>query len=126
MSRGQKLVMMYQLDESKDKIKEIAKKYQITTKTISREMIGETMGHLIGRKGFGAAKTKTEDTTMTEPMLVMDGLQGNSLNVFLKALQEAGLFVSLKAIITPINLSWSFCKLYHAIKEEDKEMRQAK
>ena len=38
MSRGQKLVMMYQLDESKDKIKEIAKKYQITTKTISREM----------------------------------------------------------------------------------------
>ncbi|MBQ5587477.1 MAG: hypothetical protein IIU73_02545, partial [Selenomonadales bacterium] len=68
MSRGQKLVMMYQLDESKDKIKEIAKKYQITTKTISREMIGETMGHLIGRKGFGAAKTKTEDTTMTEPM----------------------------------------------------------
>ena len=126
MSRGQKLVMMYQLDESKDKIKEIAKKYQITTKTISREMIGETMGHLIGRKGFGAAKTKTEDTTMTEPMLVMDGLQGNSLNVFLKALQEAGLFVPLKAIITPINLSWSFCKPYHAIEEEDKEMRQAK
>ena len=126
MSRGQKLVMMYQLDESKDKIKEIAKKYQITTKTISREMIGETMGHLIGRKGFGAAKTKTEDTTMTEPMLVMDGLQGNSLNVFLKALQEAGLFVPLKAIITPINLSWSFCKLYPAIEEEDKEMRQAK
>ena len=126
MSRGQKLVMMYQLDESKDKIKEIAKKYQITTKTISREMIGETMGHLIGRKGFGAAKTKTEDTTMTEPMLVMDGLQGNSLNVFLKALQEAGLFVPLKALITPINLSWSFCKLYHAIEEEDKEMRQAK
>ena len=122
MSRGQKLVMMYQLDESKDKIKEIAKKYQITTKTISREMIGETMGHLIGRKGFGAAKTKTEDTTMTEPMLVMDGLQGNSLNVFLKALQEAGLFVPLKAIITPINLSWSFCKLYHAIEEEDQEM----
>ena len=126
MSRGQKLVMMYQLDESKDKIKEIAKKYQITTKTISREMIGETMGHLIGRKGFGAAKTKTEDMTMTEPMLVMDGLQGNSLNVFLKALQEAGLFVPLKAIITPINLSCSFCKLYHAIEVEDKEMRQAK
>ena len=126
MSRGQKLVMMYQLDESKDKIKEIAKKFQITTKTISREMIGESMGHLIGRKGFGAAKTKTEDTTMNEPMIVMDGLQGNSLNAFLRALQEAGLFISLKAIITPINLSWSFCKLYHAIEEEDREMRQAK
>ena len=48
MSRGQKLVMMYQLNESKDQIKEIAKKFQIQTKTISREMIGETMGHLIG------------------------------------------------------------------------------
>ena len=126
MSRGQKLVMMYQLDESKDKIKEIAKKFQITTKTISREMIGESMGHLIGRKGFGAAKTKTEDPAMNEPMIVMDGLQGNALNAFLRALQEAGLFIPLKAIITPINLSWSFCKLYHAIEEEDREMRQAK
>ncbi len=126
MSRGQKLVMMYQLDESKDKIKEIAKKFQIQTKTISREMIGETMGHLIGRKGFGAAKMKIEDAEMNQPMLVMDGLQGNSLNAFLRALQEAGIFVPLKAIITPINLSWQFCKLYHAIEEEDREMRQAK
>ncbi len=126
MSRGQKLVMMYQLDESKDKIKEIAKKFQIQTKTISREMIGETMGHLIGRKGFGTAKTKIEDADMNEPMIVMDGIQGNSLNAFLRALQEAGLFIPLKAIITPINLSWSFCKLYHAIEEEDREMRQAK
>lgn len=126
MSRGQKLVMMYQLDRSKEKIKEIAKKFQIQTKTISREMIGETMGHLIGRKGFGAAKTKIDDAEMNEPMIVMDGLQGNSLNAFLRALQEAGLFIPLKAIITPINLSWPFCKLYHAIEEEDREMRQAK
>lgn len=89
-------------------------------------MIGESMGHLIGRKGFGAAKTKVEDASMTEPMIVMDGLQGASLNSFLKALQEADLFVPLKAIITPINLTWPFCKLYHAIEEEDREMRQAK
>ena len=126
MSRGQKLVLIYQMDESKDRIKEVAKKFQIQTKTISREMIGESMGHLIGRKGFGSAKTKVEDASMTEPMIVMDGLQGASLNSFLNALQEADLFVPLKAIITPINLTWPFCKLYHAIEEEDREMRQAK
>lgn len=126
MSRGQKLVLIYQMDESKDQIKEIAKKFQIQTRTISREMIGETMGHLIGRKGFGAAKEKVEDAQMTRPMLVMDGLQGKTLNSFLAALHQADLFVQLKAVITPINLTWPFCKLYHAIEEEDSEMRQAK
>lgn len=126
MGRGQRIVLLYQLEESKEQIKEVAKKFQIQTKTISREMIGETMGHLVGRKGFGATKSKVEDETMTEPMLVMDGLQGNVLNSFLKALQEANQFVQLKAIITPINLSWQFNKLYHAIAEEDKAMRADK
>lgn len=126
MGRGQRIVLLYQLEESREQIKEIAKKFQIQTKTISREMIGETMGHLVGRKGFGATKSKVEDDTMTEPMLVMDGLQGNVLNSFLKALQEANQFVQLKAIITPINLSWQFNKLYHAISEEDKAMRAEK
>lgn len=126
MGRGQRIVLLYQLEESKEQIKEVAKKFQIQTKTISQEMIGETMGNLVGRKGFGATKNKVEDETMTEPMLVMDGLQGNVLNSFLKALQEANQFVQLKAIITPINLSWQFNKLYHAISEEDKAMRADK
>ena len=126
MGRGQRIVLLYQLEESKEQIKEVAKKFQIQTKTISQEMIGETMGHLVGRKGFGATKNKVEDETMTEPMLVMDGLQGNVLNSFLKALQEANQFVQLKAIITPINLSWQFNKLYQAISEEDKAMRADK
>lgn len=126
MSRGQKIVLLYRLDESKETIKNIAKKFQIQTKIISEEMIGESMGHLVGRKGFGAAKTKIEDASMSEAMLVMDGVQGNVLNGFLKGLQDAGLFVPLKAIITPINLSWQFTKLYHAIQEEDRAMRQGK
>lgn len=126
MAQAQKTVLMYQVDESKEKIKEIAKKHRIQTKTISREMIGETMGHLVGRKGFGASKQMIEDETMTEPMLVLDGLQGKSLNEFLNALQQADLFIQLKAIITPINLSWRFDKLYHAIQEEDRAMRQGK
>lgn len=126
MARGQKIVLIYQMEESKDKIKAIAKKSQIQVKTISREMIGNSMGNLIGRKGFGAGKASVEDTTMTEPMIVMDGLQGSALNGFLQALQQEGLFVPLKAIITPINLTWPFYKLYHAIEEEDQAMRQVK
>lgn len=125
VSRGQKLVLLYQLEEAKEPIKEIAKKFHIQTKTISREMVGESMGYLIGRKGFSAAKTKPEDQDMDEPMLVMDGLQGKALNGFLNALREADMFVPLKAIITPINLSWQFCKLYHAIREEDRAMRNS-
>lgn len=53
-----------------------------------------------------------------EPCLVIAGLAGEEIDLFLAALRDKQIAVSLKAVATPHNLAWRFADLYRELRRE--------
>lgn len=63
----------------------------------------------------GTAKGKA---SLSEEMLIMCGLEEEMMDRFLAALRSRQLGVSLKAVLTPVNSSWSAMRLGEELKRE--------
>ena len=88
-SRGNRLHML--LDELK-----------LPYMTLEQKDLNQTVGYLAGLEGFEASEEFTGDAPESEFML-MCGLSENSLNRFLNAMQENGLRIARKALVTESN-----------------------
>lgn len=78
--------------------------------------------------GFLTGLTQQSDRKPTaesfnQEMLVISGLSGEGIDIFLAALKKCGAgYIPIKAVVTETNASWSGYELYHEIKKEHEAM----
>lgn len=94
-------------------------------KNVSSEAVGQTIGCLLGRKGFDA-RENPEAPALDEPVLVMDGFTDKRLEILLREMKKSGVSVPYKAIVTETNLGWLFHQLYDELAAEHKAMQRGK
>ena len=92
-------------------------------KNVAPEVVGLTVGCLLGRKGFDA-RENPEAPTLAEPMLVLDGFTDKRLEILLREMKKHGVSVPYKAIVTETNIGWIFHQLYEELAREHEAMSQ--
>ena len=92
-------------------------------KNVAPEAVGQTVGCLLGRKGFDA-RENPEAPTLAEPMLVLDGFTDKRLEILLREMKKHGVSVPYKAIVSETNIGWIFHQLYEELAREHEAMSQ--
>ena len=92
-------------------------------KNVAPEAVGQTVGCLLGRKGFDA-RENPEAPTLAVPMLVLDGFTDKRLEILLREMKKHGVSVPYKAIVTETNIGWIFHQLYEELAREHEAMSQ--
>lgn len=92
-------------------------------KNIAPEAVGQTVGCLLGRKGFDE-RENPEAPVLAEPMLVLDGFTDKRLEILLREMKKHGVSVPYKAIVTETNIGWIFHQLYDELAREHEAMSQ--
>ena len=90
-------------------------------KNVAPEAVGQTVGCLLGRKGFDA-RENPEAPALAEPMLVLDGFTDKRLEILLRKMKKHGVSVPYKAIVTETNIGWIFHQLYDELAREHEAM----
>lgn len=81
------------------------------------EQTGQTVGFLLGRKGFGPSAGDTP--TVTDPILILDGFSGPQLDALLRSLARSKVPRSVfKAVATADNVNWTLAQLWGELKKE--------
>ncbi|MCI5754169.1 MAG: DUF3783 domain-containing protein [Candidatus Limivicinus sp.] len=89
---------------------------------VTPDEYGRRLGDLIGSSD-GACPIEDGDP-FEEPMLVLAGLSNAQVNGVLQTLQDNGILIYLKALLTETNVAWSSYTLYAHICEEWAELRR--
>ena len=106
-------------------LKSVLVRMGVRIKNVSSEAVGQTIGCLLGRKGFDA-RENPEARALDEPVLVMDGFTDKRLEILLREMKKSGVSVPYKAIVTETNLGWLFHQLYDELAAEHKAMQRGK
>lgn len=86
---------------------------------------GQTLGFLLGRKGFEEAEGSAPP--VDDPILVLDGFTGSRLDALLKALARARIPKSVfKAVVTADNVNWTLAQLWEELKKEREAIEQGR
>ena len=106
-------------------LKSVLVRMGVRIKNVSSEAVGQTIGCLLGRKGFDA-RENPEAPALDEPVLVMDGFTDKRLEILLREMKKSGVSVPYKAIVTETNLGWLFHQLYDELAAEHQAMQCGK
>lgn len=90
-------------------------------KNVPPEAVGQTVGCLLGRKGYDA-RENPEAPALAEPVLVLDGFTDKRLEILLREMKKHGVSVAYKAIVTETNIGWLFHQLYDELAHEHAAM----
>ena len=90
-------------------------------KNVPPEAVGQTVGCLLGRKGYDA-RENPEAPALAEPVLVLDGFTDKRLEILLREMKKHGVSVAYKAIVTETNIGWLFHRLYDELAREHAAM----
>ena len=102
--------------------KPILARMGVRIKNIAPDAVGQTVGCLLGRKGFDA-RENPEALVLAQPMLVMDGFTDKRLEILLREMRGAGVSIPYKAVVTGNNLGWLFHQLYDELAAEHAAMQ---
>ena len=83
---------------------------------------GPESGKDAGSPAINADSGSMAEAPFTDEMLVMHGLTKNQLNGLLDTLKREGIFLPLKAVVTPHNIGWSGTRLHREIQAEHAAM----
>ena len=102
-------------------LKSILVQMGVRIKNIAPEAVGQTIGCLLGRKGFDA-RENPEAPALEQPMLVLDGFTDKRLEILLREMKKHSVSVPYKAIVTETNIGWIFHQLYEELAREHEAM----
>lgn len=124
MAVSRETVLFYQpADGTQDALlKPILARMGVRIKNIAPDAVGQTVGCLLGRKGFDA-RENPEALVLAQPMLVMDGFTDKRLEILLREMRGAGVSIPYKAVVTENNLGWLFHQLYDELAAEHAAMQ---
>lgn len=106
-------------------LKSILVRMGVRIKNVSSEAVGQTIGCLLGRKGFDA-RENPEAPVPDEPVLVLDGFTDKRLEILLREMKKNDISIPYKAIVTETNLGWLFHQLYDELAQEHEMMQRGK
>ena len=123
MATSRETVLYYdpQSGEQTTKLKAILVQMGVRIKNIAPEAVGQTIGCLLGRKGFDA-RENPEAPALEQPMLVLDGFTDKRLEILLREMKKHSVSVPYKAIVTETNIGWIFHQLYEELAREHEAM----
>ena len=127
LATSRETVLYYQPGDGAQgaQMKSILVRMGVRIKNVGPDAVGQTVGFLLGRKGFDA-RENPEAPALAEPMLVMDGFTDKRLEILLREMKKNSVSVPYKAIVTETNLGWLFHQLYHELAAEHEAMQGAK
>lgn len=110
-------VLMYNLSAEKESaLLALGEKLSLRMISVPPERHGCTIGQILRDEGGDC----TAKPPLREEMLVMD-LPGVLLDFFLQGMHQAGVNISLKAALTPTNVSWTAAALQQELQRERQE-----
>ena len=90
---------------------------KIRLRTAGPEQTGQTLGFLLGRKGY--VEQPGEASTVPEPVLILDSFTGPRMDTLLRALARAKVPRSVfKAVVTAANVDWTLAALWQELQKE--------
>ena len=90
-------------------------------KNVAPDAVGQTIGHLLGRKGYDA-RENPEAPALSEPVLVQAAITDTRLEILRREMKKNGVSVPYKAVVTETNLGWIFHQLYDELAREHEAM----
>lgn len=118
-------VLFYNLENEKGKkIKLLCLQQKLRVRVVEQGEYLKTLGDLISSTDENSFPS--EEAAFSDEMLVMIGFYGKQLDTFLQSLRRKKLFVSLKAIFTPDNATWSSVKLRNELEQEHQIIEEQK
>ncbi|HJA48301.1 MAG TPA: DUF3783 domain-containing protein [Candidatus Agathobaculum intestinipullorum] len=125
MAVSRETVLLYQPEGSElgAQLKPILVRMGVRIKNVTSDAVGQTVGCLLGRKGFDA-RENPEAPALGQPMLVMDGFTDKRLEILLREMRSAGVSVPYKAVVTENNLGWLFHQLFDELAAEHAAMQR--
>ena len=109
--------------EKSEKIKAIAKKYNVEFSDYDGNCAGEQVGFLCGFNGF---KKSDKNQNTDKELLLFSSVARNTLNKILEELRKENAQVELKAVVTAYNQIWTISHLAEEIEKEHKTMNGGK
>lgn len=106
-------------------LKSVLVRMGVRIKNVSSEAVGQTIGCLLGRKGFDA-RENPEAPVLDEPVLVLDGFTDKRLEILLREMKKNDISIPYKAMVTETNLGWLFHQLYDELAQEHEMMQRGK
>lgn len=92
-------------------------------KNVAPEDTNQTIGYLLGRKGFDASEA-AEVPAPADRILVLDGFSDKRLEILLREMKQNGVSVPYKAIVTETNLGWPLYQLYKELVAEHEALNK--
>ncbi len=102
-------------------VKGILVRLGVRIKNVGPESVGQTVGCLLGRKGF-SKREEPEMPELKEPLLLLDGFTDKRLEILLREMRKANALIPYKAVVTETNLGWLFWRLYDELAAEHEVM----
>lgn len=90
---------------------------KLRLRVIGPEQTGQTLGFLLGRKGY--VEQPGEAPGLSEPILILDSFTGPRMDALLRALAKAKVPRSVfKAVVTATNVDWTLSALWQELQKE--------
>ncbi len=102
-------------------MKSVLVRMGVRIKNIAPEDAGQTVGCLLGRRGFDRSEN-TGLSALAQPVLVLDGFTDKRLEILLREMKKAGVSIPYKAIVTETNIGWTLENLYQELAAEHEAM----
>lgn len=117
-------LLMYQIPPEKSRIiKSIALQHGFRIRVVQPEEAGASVGALAELLGAAQAG-KGSAVPFEDEMLVLCNVPRDAFHSFLAQLRARNVPVTLKAVVTEHNASWSFARLHENLVEEHAAMQK--
>ena len=128
-------ILLYNItnEDQKKKIKALLLRLKIRARIVEKERYIEPIGRLAGmdidqdKDSSDRNTCETQEGDMTDfsdEMLIFCFLSDGLLNQMLQGLRKAGVYIPLKAVLTPSNCMWNSYMMHREIAKEHALMHQ--
>ena len=128
-------ILLYNItnEDQKKKIKALLLRLKIRARIVEKERYIEPIGRLAGmdidqdKDSSDRNTCETQEGDMTDfsdEMLIFCFLSDGLLNQMLQGLRKAGVYIPLKAVLTPSNCMWNSYMMHREIAKEHALMLQ--
>lgn len=122
------LAALYNLDagtERGDAVRAVLAANGIRAKTVTRDMLGDPVGAIVGLVGFKHLSRQFEGEAPEVEFMLLHNVSGQRLNDLLATMREADCSVGCKAQVTQYNRLWPFATLVAEVSREHEAMRES-
>jgi hypothetical protein len=109
--------------ELAEKLESLVKTAGISVITVPSKDYRHSLKSVLGIGKTKVAPPDYTDGDFPEPVMIMYGLSHTELDFVLETMRNNLIPISLKAVVTKVNITWNFLQFYNALKRERGMMR---